>query len=70
MNGDLSWDNFHAVAESLQDDPILTGAMPPIACGPRAEGGHTCASGAGLSEYDYETGTWTQVREFQAPYSS
>ena len=70
MNGDLSWDNFHAVAESLRDDPILTGAMPPIGCGPRAEGGHTCASGAGLSEYDYETGTWTQIREFQAPYTS
>ena len=70
LDGDLSWDNFHAVAESLRDDPIETGAMPPIGCGPRAEGGHACASGAGLSEYDYETETWTQIREFQAPYSS
>ena len=70
LEGDLSWDNFHAVAESLHSDPIVTGAMPPIACGPRAEGGHACASGAGLSEYDYETETWTQIREFQAPYSS
>ncbi len=69
MNGDLSWDNFHAVAESLWENPIVTGAMPPIACGPRADGGHTCASGAGLSEYDYETQTWTQIREFQAPKS-
>ncbi|MYJ14695.1 MAG: ABC transporter substrate-binding protein, partial [Acidimicrobiia bacterium] len=70
LDGDLSWDNFHAVAESLRDDPIETGAMPPIGCGPRAEGGHACASGAGLSEYDYETESWTQIREFQAPYSS
>ena len=70
LNGDLSWDNFHAVAEGLRDNPIETGAMPPIGCGPRAEGGHACASGAGLSEYDYETETWTQIREFQAPYSS
>ncbi len=70
LDGDLSWDNFHAVAESLRDNPIETGAMPPIGCGPRAEGGHACASGAGLSEYDYETETWTQIREFQAPYSS
>ena len=70
LEGDLSWDNFHAVAENLHSDPIVTGAMPPIACGPRAEGGHACASGAGLSEYDYETETWTQIREFQAPYSS
>ena len=70
LDGDLSWDNFHAVAENLLNDPIETGAMPPIGCGPRAEGGHACASGAGLSEYDYETQTWTQIREFQAPYSS
>ena len=70
LEGDLSWDNFHAVAENLHSDPIVTGAMPPIACGPRADGGHACASGAGLSEYDYETETWTQIREFQAPYSS
>ena len=69
LDGDLSWDNFHAVAENLGNDPIVTGAMPPIACGPRADGGHACASGAGLSEYDYETETWTQIREFQAPYS-
>ena len=69
LDGDLSWDNFHAVAEGLGSDPIVTGAMPPIACGPRADGGHACASGAGLSVYDYETDTWTQIREFQAPYS-
>lgn len=69
LNGDLSWDNFHAVAENLWANPIETGAMPPIACGARADGGHACASGAGLSEYDYETQTWTQIREFQAPKS-
>ncbi|MDE0194853.1 MAG: ABC transporter substrate-binding protein, partial [bacterium] len=69
LEGDLSWDNFHAVAESLWANPIETGAMPPISCGPRADGGHACASGAGLSEYDYETQTWTQIREFQAPKS-
>lgn len=69
LDGDLSWDNFHAVAENLRNNPIETGAMPPISCGPRAEGGHACASGAGLSVYDYETETWTQIREFQAPYS-
>ncbi|MDE0653300.1 MAG: ABC transporter substrate-binding protein [bacterium] len=69
LDGDLSWDNFHAVAESLWANPIETGAMPPIACGPRADGGHACASGAGLSVYDYETQSWTQIREFQAPNS-
>ncbi|MCY3663450.1 MAG: ABC transporter substrate-binding protein [bacterium] len=69
LEGDLSWDNFHAVAESLWANPIETGAMPPISCGPRADGGHACASGAGLSEYDYETQSWTQIREFQAPKS-
>ena len=69
LEGDLSWDNFHAVAENLGSNPIETGAMPPIACGPRADGGHACASGAGLSEYDFETGTWTQIRTFQAPKS-
>lgn len=69
LEGDLSWENFHAVAENLRNDPIETGAMPPIACGPRAEGGHACASGAGLSVYDYETQTWTQIRAFQAPKS-
>ena len=69
LDGDLSWDNFHAVAENLGSNPIETGAMPPIACGPRADGGHACASGAGLSEYDFETGTWTQIRTFQSPKS-
>ncbi|MCY3786275.1 MAG: ABC transporter substrate-binding protein [bacterium] len=69
LDGDLSWDNFHATAENLWANPIETGAMPPIACGPRADGGHACASGAGLSEYDYETQTWTQIREFRAPKS-
>ena len=69
LDGDLSWDNFHAVAENLRSNPIETGAMPPIACGPRADGGHACASGAGLSVYNYETQTWEQIREFQAPYS-
>ena len=69
LDGDLSWDNFHAVAENLRSNPIETGAMPPIACGPRADGGHACASGAGLSEYDFETETWTQIRIFQSPKS-
>ena len=69
LDGDLSWDNFHTTAENLWVNPIETGAMPPIGCGPRAEGGHACASGAGLSEYDYETQSWTQIREFQAPKS-
>lgn len=69
LEGDLSWDNFHAVAENLWANPIETGAMPPIACGARADGGHACASGAGLSEYDYETQTWNQIREFRAPKS-
>ena len=69
LEGDLSWDNFHATAESLWANPIETGAMPPIGCGPQAEGGHACASGAGIAEYDLETGTWTQIREFQSPKS-
>ena len=69
LDGDLSWDNFHATAENLWVNPIETGAMPPIGCGPQADGGHACASGAGIAEYDLETGTWTQIRPFAAPKS-
>ncbi len=69
LDGDLSWDNFHTTAENLWVNPIATGAMPPIGCGPQADGGHACASGAGIAEYDLETGTWTQIRPFAAPKS-
>ena len=65
LEGDYSYDNFHAVAETLVDDPITVPSIPPVACGP-LPGGHSCASGAGVAVYDAETESWTQVRPFQA----
>ena len=32
-------------------------------------GGHSCAQGAGISVYDAETETWSQVRDFMPPAS-
>ncbi|MDE0116254.1 MAG: ABC transporter substrate-binding protein [bacterium] len=66
LEGDYSYENFHATAEAMADDPILIPAMPVLACGP-LPGGHGCASGAGIAEYDAETMTWAQVREFLPP---
>jgi branched-chain amino acid transport system substrate-binding protein len=73
LDGDYSYDNFHAQAEKVVDDPIIVPSGPPIVCGP-LPGGHNCASGAGLARYDAfddpdgdGIGTWTQVRAFQGP---
>jgi len=66
LDGDYSYENFHANAEALVNDPILLPSMPAAACGP-LPGGHSCASGAGLSQYDSATETWTQIREFMSP---
>jgi branched-chain amino acid transport system substrate-binding protein len=63
LDGDYSYDAFHAMAEMLVDDPIIIPSIPQVACGP-LPGGHSCASGAGVAEYDSATETWTQVREF------
>ncbi|MGI9597223.1 MAG: ABC transporter substrate-binding protein, partial [Acidimicrobiales bacterium] len=68
LNGDYSYENFHAVAEGLVDDSIEIPSIPPIACGP-LPGGHSCASGAGIAAYDAETESWSQVRDFQPPSS-
>ena len=68
LDGDYSYDNFHATAELLVDDPIMIPSIPPVACGP-LPGGHSCASGAGIATYDAATETWTQVRSFQAAAS-
>ncbi len=68
LDGDYSYENFHATAESLAADPILVPSIPPVACGP-LPGGHSCASGAGVAQYDAATESWTQVRAFQAPVS-
>jgi len=73
LDGNYAYDNFHAAAETLGDNPILVPSMPPIACGP-LPGGHSCAAGAGIAVYNaFEdpdgdgAGTWVQVRDFQAP---
>jgi hypothetical protein len=66
LNGDLSRENFHKVAESLKGNPIKLGAVPEISCGP-LPGGHTCATGAGLATFDSATKTWTQTQEFRRP---
>jgi len=70
LDGDYSYDNFHAVSESLVSDPINIPSMPTIACGP-LPGGHSCAAGAGVSVYNAfddpdgdGVGTWVQVRDF------
>ena len=68
LDGNYTYDNFHAVAETLVDDPILIPSIPPVACAP-LPGGHQCAAGAGVSQYDSSTETWTQVREFQSAKS-
>jgi branched-chain amino acid transport system substrate-binding protein len=68
LDGNYSYDNFHAVAEGLADDPVALASIPPVSCGP-LPGGHSCAAGAGMSAYDSATETWSQVRAFQAPQS-
>ena len=69
LDGNYSYDNFHAVAETLADNPIFIASLPPISCGP-LPGGHSCAVGAGMARYDADTETWSQVREFLAPATS
>ena len=68
LDGDYSYENFHATAEALTDDPILVPSIPPVACG-TLPGGHSCASGAGVAQYDADSETWSQVRGFQQPNS-
>lgn len=75
LDGDYSYDNFHATAEALAGDPIMVPSIPPVACGP-LPGGHSCASGAGIAVYNATddpdgdgVGTWAQVRDFVAPAS-
>ncbi len=68
LDGDYSYENFHATAEALAGDPILVPSIPPVACGP-LPGGHSCASGAGVAQYDADTESWSQVRGFQQPNS-
>ncbi len=71
LDGNLSWEAFHSTAESLRDNPIdMQGAMPNIRCAEREGGGHFCAAGAGLSRYDFDSKTWIQIRDFQAPAGS
>mgnify|MGYP001560105763 FL=1 len=68
LDGNYTYDNFHAVAETLVDDPILVPSIPPVACAP-LPGGHQCAAGAGVSSYDSTTETWTQVKPFESAAS-
>ena len=75
LDGDYSYENFHAMAEGLADDPIVIPSIPIVACGP-LPGGHSCASGAGIAVYEATNdpdgdgvGTWVQVRAFEAPSS-
>ncbi|MEE8601457.1 ABC transporter substrate-binding protein [Euzebya tangerina] len=63
LDGDLAYENFHAEAESLVDDPLDLGALPILACGPLPEG-HSCASGAALAQYSVADETWTVIRDF------
>jgi branched-chain amino acid transport system substrate-binding protein len=64
MGDDLSYENFHATAEALADDPIALGTVPDIECGPLPEG-HTCVQSAGLAVYS--NGAWSLLQDFQAP---
>jgi branched-chain amino acid transport system substrate-binding protein len=64
LEGDLAYENFHAEAESLADDPLDLGALPALACGPLPDG-HSCANGAALAEYDAEAEEWNVIRDFQ-----
>ncbi len=64
MGDDLSYENFHAVAEALVDDPISVGSVPDIECGPLPDG-HSCVRQAGLAVYT--NGAWETLQEFQAP---
>lgn len=64
LEGELAYENFHAEAEGLADDPLDLGALPALACGPLPDG-HSCADGAALAEYDATAEEWTVVRDFQ-----
>jgi ABC-type branched-subunit amino acid transport system substrate-binding protein len=64
MGDDLSYDNFHAEAEALTDDPISLGTVPDIECGELPDG-HTCVQSAGLAVYT--NGAWGLLQDFQAP---
>lgn len=64
LEGDLAYENFHAEAEALADDPLDLGALPALACGPMPDG-HSCANGAALAQYDVAAQAWSVVRDFQ-----
>jgi branched-chain amino acid transport system substrate-binding protein len=64
MGDDLSYENFHAEAEALVDDPISLGTVPDIECAPLPDG-HTCVQSAGLAVYT--NGAWELLQDFQAP---
>ena len=64
MGDDLSYENFHAEAEALADDPISLGTVPDIECGALPDG-HTCVQSAGLAIYT--GGAWELLQDFQAP---
>lgn len=66
LDGDLAYERFHEVAESLVDEPLDLGALPALACGPLPDG-HGCASGAALAEYSVDDESWTIVRDFAEP---
>lgn len=63
MGDDLSYDNFHAVADALVDDPISVGSVPDIECAPLPDG-HTCVRQAGLALFT--GGAWETLQAFQA----
>lgn len=64
MGEDLSYDNFHAEAEALVDDPIVLGTVPDIECAPLPDG-HTCVQSAGLAVFT--NGAWELLQDFTAP---
>lgn len=66
LNGDYSRENFHAVTEALHQNPIKMSLMPEVACGP-LPGGHTCAKGAGMAQFDSAAKTWNQIQDFRSP---
>ena len=64
MGDDLCWENFHAIAESLEN--FETGLVAPITFGP-LPGGHTGTKGARIAEFT--GGEWTFVTDFIEPES-
>lgn len=64
MGDDVSYENFHATAEGLVDDPISVGSIPDIEC-TELPAGHTCVQQAGIAEFT--GGKWTVKQGFTAP---